>query len=85
MSDKDFNLAFRRTSLDPLEINKHRFGKLIIDLQKQIGYDDWPEEWETSHTVEALKKEIREVHQAAWEKRKRMIERKVRIKFSKMK
>lgn len=37
MEDKNFDLAFRQVSLDPREINKHRFAKLIIDLHQQIG------------------------------------------------
>lgn len=39
MRDEDFDVVFRRASLDPREINKHRFAKLIIDLNRQIGYD----------------------------------------------
>ena len=31
----DFDLMFRRTSLDPCEINQHRFSKLTIDLVSQ--------------------------------------------------
>lgn len=39
LSDSDFDLTFRRTSLDSCEINQHRFAKLTIDLIEQIGRD----------------------------------------------
>lgn len=39
LTDSDFNRLFRRSSLDPREINHFRFAKLIIDLQDTIGSD----------------------------------------------
>ena len=39
LMDSDFNKLFRRSSLDPREINHFRFAKLIIDLQDTIGSD----------------------------------------------
>ena len=39
LTEKDFDLVFRRTSLDPREINQHRFAKLTIDLVKQFRQD----------------------------------------------
>lgn len=39
LSKKDFDLVFRRTSLDPRDINRHRLAKLTIDLVKQFRQD----------------------------------------------
>ncbi len=39
LSESDFDLIFRRTSLDPGEINHHRFAKLTIDFVEQIRSD----------------------------------------------
>ena len=36
LSECDFDLIFRRTSLHPREINQHRFAKLVIDLNDQF-------------------------------------------------
>ena len=82
MSDEDFNLAFRRTSLDPREINKHRFAKLIIDLHKQIGDEFSPEEWRPKSDEKKSFREIREEHQKAWEARKREIEKSIRNRWA---
>ena len=86
MGDEDFNLAFRRTSLDPREINKHRFAKLIIDLHKQIGHDVWPDEWEKIFTPQELQemkefaKKSRDMHQTAFEAYKNWIENSFRAR-----
>lgn len=78
MRDEDFNLAFRRTSLDPREINKHRFAKLIIDLHKQIGDEVSPEKWRPKSDEKKSLMEIREEHHKAWEERKCEIDKLVR-------
>ena len=39
LSDEDFDLDFRRTSLDPRKIDQYRFAKLTIDLVKQFRQD----------------------------------------------
>lgn len=74
LSDEDFSLTFRRASLVPDEINHHRFGKLIIDLNRQIGGDrlfaGLQSRKEAGGDVKAIS--------AAWEARKRVIENQVR-------
>jgi len=82
MGDEDFDLVFRRTSLDPREINKHRFAKLIIDLHKQIGDEVFLEEWGKNSDEEQSAKARREAHQAAWEARKKVIEESFHEKLS---
>ena len=88
MGDEDFNLVFRRTSLDPREINKHRFAKLIIDLHKQIGHDVWPDEWEKIFTDQELQemkqfvKKSRDMHQTAFEAHKNWIENSFRARWN---
>ena len=39
LDDSDFDSLFRRSSLDPREINHFRFAKLILDLHDTIGSD----------------------------------------------
>lgn len=70
ITDEDFNLSFRRTSLDPREINHHRFAKLIIDLHRQIGSDGLSF---GKNGTDAAGTE-----REAWEARKRLIEERLR-------
>ncbi len=80
MTDEDFNLVFRRTSLDPREINRHRFAKLIIDLHKQIGKDGLFDGETVPKTPEEVQKERDAINenlaeqQARWEERKQKID-----------
>lgn len=39
LSERDFDNVFLRTSLDPKEMNQHRFAKLTIDLVEQFRLD----------------------------------------------
>lgn len=39
LSESDFDCVFLRTSLDPRDINQHRFAKLTIDLMEQFRLD----------------------------------------------
>ena len=70
ITDEDFNLSFRRTSLDPREINHHRFAKLIIDLHRQIGSDG------LSYGKNGT--DAAGTEREAWEARKRLIEERLR-------
>lgn len=80
LAGEDFNLVFRRASLVPDEINHHRFGKLIIDLNRQIGdgglFADLQNE--KGKDVQVDLKAI----DAAWEARKCVIEERVRKRFA---
>lgn len=57
LTDSDFNRLFRRSSLDPREINHFRFAKLIIDLQDTIGSDIT--DADKAHIEAKLKKRFR--------------------------
>ena len=57
LTDSDFNRLFRRSSLDPREINHFRFAKLIIDLQDTIGFD--VSDADKAHIEAKLKKRFR--------------------------
>lgn len=76
MTDGDFDLIFRRASQNPQEINKHRFAKLIIDLHKQLGYDDLS--WGGKIIVREKELAGEKAWDAAWDKRKDAIEEQFR-------
>lgn len=78
LADEDFNLVFRRASLVPDEINYHRFGKLIIDLNRQIGDGGLFAALQNEKGVQVDLKAI----DAAWEARKCVIEERVRERFA---
>ena len=73
MTDGDFDLIFRRASQNPQEINKHRFAKLIIDLHKQLGYDDLSWGGKRDELIargKELAGELTKAWEDAWDKRK---------------
>lgn len=54
VEEDDFDRLFRRTSLDPREINHYRFAKLIGDLHDTICFDVSDEK--KNHIIEVLKR-----------------------------